>query len=197
VAEVSVEVATALRRHIPVPPAGERLGWKLAYGLGSLPPLVGPLGRRLPDGASFEAGTVGDLRVDTEVALLVGDRLNIAGLAVALEVVDVAESDAPLDRAIASGLTHLAVAIGSRCSVTTTLGHARGIVDGKLRRKCEVAVDPDRSLSLAADLLHAAGLALMPGDWLITGSQTQIRVAPGNRVGAEIDGLGRVDVLIT
>jgi len=35
--DVSAEVAVALRAHLRLPPADQRVGWKLAYGLGSLP----------------------------------------------------------------------------------------------------------------------------------------------------------------
>jgi 2-keto-4-pentenoate hydratase len=197
-ADVSVEVAAALRDHLRVPSADERVGWKLAYGLGSLPPLVGPLTARtlLADGSSFDSVGVADLRVDAEVALAIGKSRDIAGLAVALEVVDVAESDLPLEQAIASGVTHRAVALGSTCPPSAAIGCARGVVDGEVRREQEVSVDPARSLALATNLLRAAGQDLMPGDWIITGSQVQIPVAAGDRVAAEIDGLGRVEVLI-
>jgi 2-keto-4-pentenoate hydratase len=196
--DISIEVGAALRANLEVPPMHERVGWKLAYGLGSLPPLIGPLTTRslLRDGNSFEAVGARDLRVDTELALVVDEGLQVAGVAVALEVVDVTESNASLEQAIASGLTHRAVAFGPILASTSPIGRAKGVVDGEIRCEHEVDINPARSLALAADLLDAGGQELLPGDWLITGSQTQIPVTAGDCVEAVIDGLGGVTVSI-
>jgi 2-keto-4-pentenoate hydratase len=49
-------------------------------------------------------------------------------------------------------------------------------------------------VQIVARLLEPMGERLRPGDRIFAGSETQVAVAPGDEVAAEIDGLGRVAV---
>jgi 2-keto-4-pentenoate hydratase len=45
-------------------------------------------------------------------------------------------------------------------------------------------------------VLGAVGLRLLPGDRILAGSLTHVEAGPGDRVVAEIDSLGRVEVAL-
>jgi 2-keto-4-pentenoate hydratase len=57
-------------------------------------------------------------------------------------------------------------------------------------------VDVDATLGAVARWLAAVGEELLPGDLLFAGSVVQVALAAGDRVVAEIDGLGRVSAVV-
>jgi hypothetical protein len=106
--EIAAGLAAQLARRRADLGAGARgVGWKLAYGIAEIEALIGdaPAIGHLTSATLLEPGGVyrgagGDreLRVETELAVEVGEGRTIAGLAVALEVVDVgARSRRPRD----------------------------------------------------------------------------------------------------
>ena len=54
----------------------------------------------------------------------------------------------------------------------------------------------DATLGAVARRLAAVGEELLPGDLLFAGSVVQVALAAGDRVVAEIDGLGRVSAVV-
>jgi len=54
------------------------------------------------------------------------------------------------------------------------------------------AADIAEKVAAAAEILAAVGEAFAPGDLVITGSVIQVPVVPGDRVEADLGGLGRV-----
>jgi 2-keto-4-pentenoate hydratase len=70
------------------------------------------------------------------------------------------------------------------------------VVDGDVRASAAVRVDVGEVVVTIARLLAAAGEQLRRGDWILTGSITQVPVEPGETVAAESDGLGRVAVTV-
>jgi hypothetical protein len=73
---------------------------------------------------------------------------------------------------------------------------ARLWVDGNLRAAERVRTNIDASRRHVAALLEALEQRLDHEDELLAGSLSRVRVAPGQQVAAEIDGLGRVSVTI-
>jgi hypothetical protein len=75
-------------------------------------------------------------------------------------------------------------------------GTARILVNGELRQSAPLPPGCDARLAAAADVLGAVGLRLLPGDRILAGSLTHVEAGPGDRVVAEIDSLGRVEVAL-
>src|SRR3954469_5903267 len=91
-----------------------RVGWKLAYGIAEVEelagdePVVGHLtsATLLPPGGAYHARADRELRVETELAVEVGEGGAIAGLAVALEVVDVGRPPHGARALVAANVLH-------------------------------------------------------------------------------------------
>jgi 2-keto-4-pentenoate hydratase len=183
-----------------------RVGWKLAYGIAEVEELAGdePVVGHLtsatllpPDGSYHGASADRELRVETELAVEVGEGGAIAGLAVALEVVDVGRPPHGAQALVAANVLHRAVAFGAtRAGATTPAGPARLLIGGDLREEAAVRGDPAAVVAATARLLAAVGERLEPGDRILAGSSCHVPAAPGDAVVAEIAGLGTVAATI-
>src|SRR4051812_35498913 len=120
-----------------------RVGWKLAYGIEEIEALAGdePVIGHLttatliePGGTYRGAGAEGVLRGETELAVEVGEGGEIAGLAVALEVVDVGRPPDSAEGLVAANVLHRAVAFGpTRRGASAPSGRARLLIGGEVR----------------------------------------------------------------
>jgi len=183
-----------------------RVGWKLAYDIAEIEalagdePVVGHLtsATLLASGATYGgASSDRELRVETELAVEVGEGGAIAGLAVALEVVDVGRPPGGAEALVAANVLHRAVAFGPTHRGATTPGSgARLFIDGAVREEAPVRGDPAAVVAATARLLEAVGERLEPGDRILAGSSCHVPAAPGDAVVAEIDGLGAVAATI-
>jgi 2-keto-4-pentenoate hydratase len=183
-----------------------RVGWKLAYGIEEIEALVGdaPVTGHLtsatliaPDGTYRGAAADRALRVETELAVEVGEGGAIAGLAVALEVVDVARPPHGAEALVAANVLHRAVAFGpTRPGAAAPAGPARLLIGGEAREEAPVRGDPAAVVAATARLLQQVGERLEPGDLVLAGSSCHVPAAPGDAVVAEIDGLGAVAAAI-
>jgi 2-keto-4-pentenoate hydratase len=196
-------LAAALREQLRGA-AGERVGWKMGLGIRAVEDLLGPGGAaighlttatQLPDGGVFDPSGVDVLRVETELALEVGPDLGLAGLGVALEVVDLGQTDAPLEEVVAGNVLHSAFLLGPSVAEISP-GEARILIDGEVRGTKPAEVDAAATIATVATLLGAIGEQLRPGDRILAGSLTQVPASAGNRVAAEIEALGRLEVSI-
>jgi 2-keto-4-pentenoate hydratase len=184
----------------------ERVGWKIALGIEEVEAVVGgdpALGHIttatvLEPGATFAgAAAVRQLRAETEVMVEVGPRATVAGLAVALEIVDTGRPPNGLEAIVAANVYHRAVAFGpTRPGASLRGALARLLVGGEVRELSEVTADPVATVAAIGGLLDAAGEGLAPGDRILAGSACHVQVAPGDTVVAEIDGLGAVEATI-
>jgi 2-keto-4-pentenoate hydratase len=75
-------------------------------------------------------------------------------------------------------------------------GEARILIDGEVRGTKPAEVDAAATIATVATLLGAIGEQLRPGARILAGSLTQVPASAGNRVAAEIEGLGRLEVSI-
>jgi len=183
-----------------------RVGWKLAYGieeieaLAGAEPVIGHLtsATLLEDGASYRGARADRaLRVETELAVEVGEGGAVAGLAVALEVVDVGRPPEGAQALIAANVLHRAVAFApTRRGARAAPGPARLLVGREVREEAPVRGDPAAVVAATATLLEALGERLEPGDRILAGSSCHVPAAPGDHVLAEIAGLGSVAATI-
>jgi 2-keto-4-pentenoate hydratase len=179
-----------------------RVGWKVAFSIAEVEEVVGgepTLGHITtatllqPGGTFHGAAAVRALRAETELAVEVGATGAIAGLAVALEIVDTGRPPGTLEAIVAANVYHRAVAFGAtRPGASVAGAPARLRVGGAVREIAVVTSDPEETVAATATLLHAVGEELRPGDRILAGSICHVPVEPGDDVVAEIDGLGGV-----
>jgi 2-keto-4-pentenoate hydratase len=118
----------------------------------------------------------------------------VAGLAVALEIVDVGRRPgAGMEAIVAANVFHRAAAFGSAVPGASVAGaRARLRIGGEVRDEGPVRGDPAGTLRAAAAVLAAVGERLRPGDRVLAGSSCHVPAGPGDAVLADIDGLGAV-----
>jgi 2-keto-4-pentenoate hydratase len=206
-AEIAAGLAAQLaRRRTALDAGARRVGWKLAYGIAEIEALIGDapaIGHLTsatllgPGGVYRGAGGDRELRVETELAVEVGEGATIAGLAVALEVVDVGRPPDGAEALVAANVLHRAVAFGPiRPGEAVPSGRARLLIGGDVRDEAPVRGDPATVVAAAARALEAAGERLEPGDCVLAGPSCHVPAAPGDEVVAAIDGLGAVQAAI-
>jgi 2-keto-4-pentenoate hydratase len=196
----------------------ERVGWKIGLNipeaqnaLGIEEPVIGYLTSATAIESGGEYSATGDvaLRAEPEVALEMGRDVDpdadadeameaVAGMATALELVDVGRPPKGIEDIVATNVFHRAVLLGpSRPAFQGDGLEALIEIDGERRERAEVPEDFADVVLLTARLLGEAGERLERGDRIIAGSLTpQVPLSPGNRVAVEIEGLGRVEALI-
>jgi 2-keto-4-pentenoate hydratase len=181
---------------------GEPLGWKVGFGtpqafekLGTSAPLVGYLlkGSRIDSLEGFAAPAL-----EPEVAVRVGEGHTAAALAPAFELADVEDTD-DVEGILAGDIFHRGVLLGPMTERSSLDGAAATvIVNGEPTRVEDPEAMPGPIEGLVAHvaaLLPAFGEELRPGDVIITGSlMPPLKVAPGDRVGYELEGFGSISV---
>jgi 2-keto-4-pentenoate hydratase len=135
------------------------------------------VGRDLPDGADTAAGAV-------------------AGLAVALEIVDVDEHAAMHDIMEADAFHRAVTFRPLRPAGAPTSVSARLVVDGQTRATTTAQIDPARTVRDMGRLLGAAGHRLRAGDRIIGGSLIHLPIDPAHHIVAAIDGLGETSLYV-
>jgi 2-keto-4-pentenoate hydratase len=181
----------------------ERVGWKLGLGdrerIGGEPAL-GHLtsATTLAPGSSYVAHARAELHADAELAVELGSDHQIAGYAVALELVDLARPPGDPRTAVVENVFHRAVAFGPiHPELPTHPIETRLVVNGHMRASATDKSDAGPKIQIAARLVSAMGEELRAGDRIITGSIVQVPVGAGDDVSAEIDGLGEVRLSVT
>jgi 2-keto-4-pentenoate hydratase len=195
-----------------------RVGWKIGHAieeidaLGVELPVVGCITTAtvLSDGEAFPADGARELRGETEIALELARsvdadadddavRAAIAGRRVALEIVDVART-APGARSIIEGnVFHRAVVFGGALAeLGEPVGRATLAVGATLHHQDDEPPCALAAVRGVAAMLTASGRAgLAAGDKILTGSLVHVAISPGDRLCAEIEGLGRVSARVT
>lgn len=178
------------------------MGWKVALDIPEVERVVGDapvLGHLttatlLADRSLYRAVAVSGLRAETEVAIEVGDGATIAGVGVALELVDVTRPPHDLEEIVSANCFHRGVVIGPRCAASP--GDARTFVNGRLRETAATPRDLSRRLRAIAELLEVMGEELRSGDIVLAGGSTHVCVGHGDHVVAEIEPLGRLELTV-
>jgi 2-keto-4-pentenoate hydratase len=199
--------ALLVRRREMLAQGAEPLGWKIGFNLpefqkklGIDAPLAGFLTSDglLENGAEWSLGKEGEVVVESEVAVELGDDArSIVALLPALEVADPPDLSLDVDAILAGNIFHRAVAFGPRVE-TGSPGAARILVNGEQQH----AVDAERAganleqmVEAVAGRLEAADERLRPGERIITGILAPPHTPrPGDTVRLELEAVGGVEL---
>lgn len=210
---MSVERGTSAlltRRRLMLEQGAEPVGWKIGFNLrefqeklGIDAPLAGFLTTNslLDDGAEWSLGDQGDVVVESEVAVEMGeDGRSVAALLPALELADPPDLEQDVETILAGNIFHRGVAFGPR-GETGAPGPARILVNGDVQHEIDAeraARDLEQMVEAVAARLEAADERLRPGDRIITGVLAPPhRAQPGDTVRLELDALGGVELRFT
>jgi 2-keto-4-pentenoate hydratase len=210
---VSVARGTAAlltRRRLILAKAAEPVGWKVGFNspefqekLGIDGPLAGFLTTNglLEDGAEWSLGKEGEVIVESEVAVELGeDARSIVALLPALELADPPDLDQDVETILAGNIFHRAVAFGPRVE-TGSPGAARILVNGEEQHAVDAewaGANLEEMVEAVARRLEAADERLRPGDRIITGILAPPhKPQPGDTVRLELEAVGGVELRFT
>jgi 2-keto-4-pentenoate hydratase len=168
--------------------------------LGIDAPLAGILTTEtlLEDGASWSLGKLGEVVVESEVAVELGDDArSIVALLPALELADPPDLTLDVDTILAGNIFHRGVAFGPRVE-TDAPGAGRILVNGEEQHSLSAehtGANLAGMVEAVARRLAEANESLHPGDRIITGVLAPPHKAqPGDTVRLELDELGGVEL---
>lgn len=202
--------------------AGEELGgWKVGLTSGRARDMLGPgfrpfgyvlKSRIFASGATVDRARIVDPSLEPELCLIAGQRLSgptvtpdearaaVASVAAGFELNE-GRMRGRMDPAmlLADDLTQWGIVVGARGPSDTDLSDLRVRLTCDGEPKAEVGPDyaiddPFLSLARLAETLHRFGLAVEPGDHVITGAWTRSAVRAPGRWTAEFAGIGGVSV---
>jgi len=189
-----------------------RLGWKIGFNppevqakLGLSAPAVGHLTSATlvgADGSHALSGATAP-KAEPEIAIEIGPDKTIAGLAPAIEIVDIPALPGGPDEVgdvVAANIFHRAVAIGSSSQVQSPDGVTMTLrVDGETVREADVSAYPIADMiHVVADTLEAAGERLEAGDRIIAGALAPPPdVQAGQRLALDLGPLGAIEVQLS
>ena len=199
--------AMLVRRREMHAQGAEPIGWKIGINLSAIQeklgldrPLAGFLTSDglLEDGAEWSLASDGDVVVESEVAVEVGDDgRSIAALLPALELTDPPDLEIELEQILAGNIFHRAVAFGPRVEASEP-GAARILVNGEQQHELDAADAGSKleaMVAVVAERLAEADERLRAGDRIITGVLAPPHPArPGDRVRLELDAVGAVEL---
>jgi 2-keto-4-pentenoate hydratase len=196
-----------VRRREILAQGAEPLGWKVGFNLpefqrklGIDAPLAGFLttDTLLEDGAEWSLGNQGEVIVESEVAVEIGeDGRSIVALLPALELADPPDLDQDVDTILAGNIFHRGVAFGPRVE-TSDPGAGRILVNGEEQHSLSAehtGANLERMVEAVAARLAEADERLRPGERIITGVLAPPhRAQPGDTVRLELDAIGGVEL---
>jgi 2-keto-4-pentenoate hydratase len=196
-----------VRRRELLSQQAQPLGWKIGFNmpevqrkLGIDAPLAGFLttDSLLEDGAEWSLGKEGEVVVESEVAVELGDDAqSIVALLPALELTDPPDLSLDVDTILAGNIFHRAVAFGPRVE-TDEPGAGRILVNGEEQHSLsakQTGANLERMVEAVAARLAEADERLSPGERIITGVLAPPHKAePGDTVRLELDELGGVEL---
>jgi 2-keto-4-pentenoate hydratase len=181
------------------------VGWKIGFNTAAIQEHFGltdaVVGYMVDTGVTADGATVSLAgwaapAVEVEVAVRVGDDGAVAGLAPALELVDLGISFDDIEPVLAANICHRGVIFGDEVpgvdpwAMVATVTKAGDVVaEGVLTE------DPAATLLFVRSYLTAHGTAVQPGDRIIAGSVVApVAVAPGDELDVSFGPLGRLSV---
>jgi 2-keto-4-pentenoate hydratase len=199
--------ALLVRRRELLSRQAQPLGWKVGFNmpevqrkLGIDAPLAGFLTTDglLEDGAEWSLGKEGEVVVESEVAVELGeDARSIVALLPALELADPPDLSLDVDAILAGNIFHRAVAFGPRVE-TSEPGAGRILVNRVEQHSLSAehtGANLERMVEAVAARLTEADERLSPGERIITGVLAPPHKAePGDTVRLELDELGGVEL---
>ena len=197
--------AQLARRDAALAAGAAPVGWKIGFNtpaiqehFGLTDPVVGYLTDAgvSPDGATVSLAGWGAPAVEVEVAILVGADGAVAGLAPALELVDLDISFDDIEPVLAGNICHRGVVFGEDVPGVDPWAMVASVTKaGEVVAEGQLAEDPATTVTFVRSYLAAHGAALQPGDRIIAGSVVApVAVAPGDRLGISFGPLGHLSV---
>ena len=193
------------RRDVDLDAGAAPVGWKIGFNtpaiqahFGLTDAVVGYLldtGVR-PDGATVSLAGWGAPAVEVEVAIRVGADAEVAGLAPALELVDLDISFEDIEPVLATNICHRGVIFGDEVpdvdpwAMLATVSKADDVVaEGRL------VEDPATTVDFVRSYLASHGADLREGDRIIAGSVVApVAVVPGDELRVSFGPLGQLSV---
>ena len=152
----------------------------------------------VPDGGTVSLAGWAAPAVEVEVAVRIGAAGEVAGLAPALELVDLGMPFDDIEPVLAANICHRAVIFGPEVpgvdpwSMVATVTRAGG---GGVVGEGRIVEDPAVTASFVRSYLQVHGAALLPGDRIIAGSVVApVSVAPGDELAVDFGPLGQLSV---
>jgi 2-keto-4-pentenoate hydratase len=188
-----------------------RIGWKIGFNppavqekLGLDEPVIGHLTSATllgADGSHSLAGAENPL-AEPEIAIEIGRDHSIAGLAPAIEIVDIPGLPDPdgVGDVVAANVFHRAVAIGSSQEMQDAQGiEANMSINGRVARTADAAsVDLEAMVELVARVLESAGERLEAGDRIIAGALAPPpELSPGDTLSLDLGAIGGLEISLT
>jgi 2-keto-4-pentenoate hydratase len=201
--------AQLARRDGELAGGASQVGWKIGFNtpaiqqhFGLNQPVVGYLLERAvtPEGSTVELAGWASPAVEVEVAVRVGEFISgsptVAGLAPALELVDLGISFDDIEPVLASNICQRGVVFGDEVAGLDPFSVTVGVTkNGEPAGKGALLEDPALTAVFVAQFLAAHGAALEPGQRIIAGSLTApVAVAPGDALSATFGPLGALSV---
>ena len=197
--------ALLARRDAALAAGGAPVGWKIGFNTPAIQQHFGltdaVVGFLLdtgvwPDGATVSLAGWGTPALEVEVAVRVGDDGEVAGLAPALELVDLAEPFDDIEPVLAGNICHRGVIFGDEVpgvdpwTVVATVTRAGDVIaEGRL------VEDPATTVTFVRSFLAANGATLEAGDRIIAGSVVApVVLAPGDELSVAFGPLGQLSV---
>jgi 2-keto-4-pentenoate hydratase len=210
---MSAERGTAamlMRRGQILAQPAEPVGWKVGFNLpefqrklGIDAPLAGFLTSDsvLEDGAEWSLADDGEVVVESEVAVELGDDArSIVAVLAALELADPPDLSQDVETILAGNIFHRAVVFGPRLPGDAP-GAGRILVNGEVEHELtaeHTAANLADMVEAVARRLAEAGEQLSPGDRIITGVLAPPhRAQPGDTVRLELGEAGGVELRFT
>jgi 2-keto-4-pentenoate hydratase len=197
--------ALLARRDAETAAGATQVGWKIGFNtpavqahFGLADPVVGYLTDTgvTPDGATVPLTGWTAPAVEVEVAVLVGPGGAVAGLAPALELVDLDLPLHDLGAVLAGNIGQRGVVFGMDASDVDLAAVAVALTkNGDVVAEGRLEEDPSDTVAFVHRFLAAHGAALEPGHRIICGSLlAPVAVAPGDAVDVSFGPLGRLSV---
>jgi 2-keto-4-pentenoate hydratase len=197
--------ALLARRSAELAGGATAVGWKIGFNTPAIQTHFGITGAvvgYLTDTTVMNAGRPIDLAgwqapaLEVEVAIRVGHGGGVAGLAPALELVDL---DLPFDRLepiLAGNVFHRGVVFGAEVDgadlsqlAVDVVKDGHSVADGRLQER------PEATVEVVRQFLEAHGGRLEPGERIIAGSLiAPLAVAPGDRLDVSYGTFGSLGV---
>jgi 2-keto-4-pentenoate hydratase len=198
------------RRRQILAQTAEPVGWKVGFNipdiqrkLGIDAPLAGFLtsDSLLEDGAEWSLADDGEVIVESEVAVELGDDArSIVAVLPALELADPPDLSQDAETILAGNIFHRAVAFGPR-GAGDAPGPGSIVVNGEVQHSLSAehtGANLARMVEAVARRLADADEQLRPGDRIITGVLAPPhRAQPGDTVRLELDEVGGVELRFT
>ncbi len=149
-----------------------------------------------PDGATVSLAGWGAPAVEVEVAIRIGADGGVAGLAPALELVDLDISFDDIEPVLAANICHRGVLFGDEVPGVDPWAMVAAVTRaGTVVAEGRIVEDPATTVAFVRSYLEAHGAVLEAGDRIIAGSVVApVAVAPGDELSVSFGPLGHLSV---